>query len=130
MKDSLLHLISHIESVILSYDDVNINNGGCGMVAIQVARFLKNFGFYNIKIRANYVSDSHDKKFYEAEHYSVVVILDNCEYEINPPRFKPYDSRCWELKYVENTIYHLKNNCNYNHINDISFYKDLWDIKE
>ena len=121
-------IIEHISSVLKHADEkYNINCGGCGMAAIQITRFLKTFGYRNVRIRANFKNPEH-REYTDAEHYSVILTVNGKEYELNPPKFVPnnYRSRC--LEDVEAHIYFLKGNCDYDHSNDIFFYNALWKI--
>lgn len=125
MKDEyLIALIDKINNLILQYEQVGINYGGCGMVAVSVSRFLNKLCIPN-RIRANY-KDADYKAFDQAEHYSVVI---NQELEINKPKFEPAWSKSRFVKDCEWSIFYLQNECDYDHRIDLYFMSDLEKIR-
>lgn len=123
-SDYLMELVHKINELIAQYDQMNINYGGCGMVAVSVSRFLNRLCIPN-RIRANYKNVGY-KDFSKAEHYSVVITE---ELEINKPKFDP----AWSMsRYVEDcewSIFYLQNECNYDHRIDLHFIADLNNIR-
>lgn len=125
MKDEyLLELIDRINKLILQYEQVGINCGGCGMVAVSISHFLNKLCIPN-RIKANYKNAGY-KSFNQAEHYSVVI---NQELEINKPKFDPAWSKSRHVKDCEWSIFYLQNECNYDHRIDLHFIADLNNIR-
>lgn len=125
INNILKNLIKHIEKVIKDFEKRDINYGGCGMIAIQVSRYLHTFGFSNIKIRASFLNKDHGQ-FENAEHYSVIVKQDDFEYEINPPKFEPYTYSSRKFENVDNDVYFLNGSGAYKHQADNDFVNALY----
>ena len=125
MKESYLNeLIEKINDLIYKYEQIGINYGGCGMVAVSVSRFLNKLCIPN-RIRANYLNGGY-KGFDKAEHYSVVISQD---LEINKPKFNPVWSMSRSVEDCEWQIFYLENECDYDHRIDLYFMSDLESIR-
>lgn len=126
VRNILTNLIKHVEKVIKKFEKKDINYGGCGMIATQVARYLNTFGFSDIKIRGYYIDKANHGSFEHAEHYSCVVFLEGEEFLINPPKFEPEGYIQKPFDVVENDIYFLNGSGAYKHKSDVDFHNELY----